>query len=774
LPKNFVGAIEASQPTWNENEGYYEIDNCTDLMWISNDPDNHYVLTSDINIQFGCFPSWLEFTPIYLKEGGILDGKNHKISSLILENENSDLPLGLFYQIDNGIVENIILENFYITGSNNFGALAGAVKGAEIKNISLVGSRITGKNYVGGLIGHIYETYVTDSKLTKIENITIVNSTIYGENYVGGILGMSDFVFYAENYHKIEISHIKITNLSITGNQCLGGVVGNIGREYGEFTTSNVDCSIDNVEINNLTINGNDNIGGIAGFLWEDEGMTNSSITNCILNNITINGSGDYIGGVGGKIGFEQFKIQPINMVRLYFTGTITGTNYVGGIVGGDMTSEFHPDIVYAYVNADISGINHVGGICGGSGSSSCCAVLGKINAYDYVGGILSEAFGYGGVGFSYCAAEINATNYAGALVGYTDYGSPRVHSSFWDINVVGLENAVGDGYEDITALGVSTENMKDVRTYTDNSEGFYPWDFAFNPYNDDQDNDIWGLNPDINNGYPFLTFFDGPPLGYTSDLTISNDTPPRDSEITITGIVRYAGYPYFAIETAVIHDSLIGDMEAAIDGSTYTVTYRVPKRVGETGYVHATGTGSSWQSNTIQYTIIPGSFIPPIIPEEDKEQPPIGGQPEEQPPPIEEQPPGVPVEPWYRQRDINLIPTFPPPVTPTETKTPIYYWIGALFPLLLLCALTFPKEEWENTYGNNTGGSPPGSWTFISGESVPLFMVDGCRSRHGICGTCLWSWILLHGLRSVPADIASYLHVRNSFKPRTACLHRH
>jgi hypothetical protein len=50
---------------------------------------------------------------------------------------------------------------------------------------------------------------------------------------------------------------------------------------------------------------------------------------------------------------------------------------------------------------------------------------------------------------------------------------------------------------------------MKNIRTYTDVawSKGLiYPWDFVGNPYDDKGIEDVWDIDPNINDGYPYLT----------------------------------------------------------------------------------------------------------------------------------------------------------------------------------------------------------------------------------------------------------------------------
>jgi len=67
---------------------------------------------------------------------------------------------------------------------------------------------------------------------------------------------------------------------------------------------------------------------------------------------------------------------------------------------------------------------------------------------------------------------------------------------------------------------------MKNVRTYTDVAWGeglSSAWDFVGNPYGDAGNADIWGIDPDVNGGYPFLAQPAAPVEGTTAPSGGSN-----------------------------------------------------------------------------------------------------------------------------------------------------------------------------------------------------------------------------------------------------------
>jgi len=115
----------------------------------------------------------------------------------------------------------------------------------------------------------------------------------------------------------------------------------------------------------------------------------------------------------------------------------------------------------------------------------------------------------------------VSGTSYVGGLVGCNEhYGT--VCNSFWDVETSGMTSSAG-------GTGKTTDNMKNVRTFTDItwSEGLTsPWDFVGNPYDDVGNEDIWDINPAINDGYPFFNP-SSPPA----------DTTPPTSSVSPSGL---------------------------------------------------------------------------------------------------------------------------------------------------------------------------------------------------------------------------------------------
>ena len=135
-------------------------------------PDANYKLMNDLNM------SDYSIDPIE-KYTGTFDGNHHIIDSLTINNPTKDNQ-GLFGDLE-GTVKNLGLENVYITGNDNVGALAGYGNSTKaiIQNVYTTGTIIAQGNNVGGLAGQLA------AKVLSCYSTCLVK----GKNNVGGLIG---------------------------------------------------------------------------------------------------------------------------------------------------------------------------------------------------------------------------------------------------------------------------------------------------------------------------------------------------------------------------------------------------------------------------------------------------------------------------------------------------------------------------------------------------------------------------------------------------------
>jgi len=194
---------------------------------------------------------------------------------------------------------------------------------------------------------------------------------------------------------------------------------------------------------------------------------------------------------VGGLVGLNRGTA-----VNSYATGDVSGDTNVGGLVGYNVGGT----VENSYATGDVSGDTNVGGLVGWNGGTVTNSyATGDVSGGDYgtVGGLLG--LNLGTAVNSYATGNVSG-DYAGGLVG-VDHGYGTVSNSFWDVDTSGMDTSHG-------GEGKTTEEMKDVATFTDlSTEGLdEPWDFVGNPNNDTNDNELWEIDENTNDGYPFLT----------------------------------------------------------------------------------------------------------------------------------------------------------------------------------------------------------------------------------------------------------------------------
>lgn len=257
--------------------------------------------------------------------------------------------------------------------------------GYEIKNIY--------QNKYAGLFGIISNA--------KVANLGLSGGEIHSEEqkYAGALIASSRSSQIYNCYN----------SANVIANEALftGGISGRIAE-----STQIYNC------YNSGNITGKQDIGGIAGWSYENKKNTINIITNC-YNTGKITALSDYAGGiVGFYVDFYNYYMDKTLVNRCYNTGEISGSNYIGGIIGW-VTSKSN-SVNGCYNMGNISGKTDIGGIIGGAVSSSYirqCYNTGAITGTTSVGGICGSAIKY--VKYCYNIGKLNCTK-GGNIVGTT------------------------------------------------------------------------------------------------------------------------------------------------------------------------------------------------------------------------------------------------------------------------------------------------------------------------------------------------------------------
>ena len=301
-------------------------------------------------------------------------------------------------------------------------------------------------------------------------------SGLYTKSGSGSTYDYQGLFGYVRGQSKIDkaiIKNVGIIDSNIQGYQYVGGVVG-----YAYYSTV-TNC----YNTGTVTGSGGD-VGGVVGY------ANSSTITNC-YNTGVITGSGDRVGGV---VGYAYSS----TVTNCYNTGSVTGIEDVGGVVGDVY---YNSTITNCYNTGNITGSgSRVGGVAGYALSSARvtnCYNTGAIDGYSSVGGV---------VGYAYDSQITNCYNtgsvsgsyeYVGGVVGLAN--NPDITNNYYGGNCT-LSYGIGSSSSN---TGASKDenliaNAKSLSWYEDSSkwDDKYSWDFE----------NVWQIDSNINNGYPYLT----------------------------------------------------------------------------------------------------------------------------------------------------------------------------------------------------------------------------------------------------------------------------
>ncbi|WP_420384298.1 MBG domain-containing protein [Novosphingobium sp.] len=288
------------------------------------------------------------------------------------------------------------------------------------------------------------------------------------------------------------LQNIILSSANVTGQSYVGGVVGNIAGT--NETIYNIDFS------GNVTGSGSGQyVGGIIGSSYQ----SNPNSPLMLLNSSGSVTGGNFVGGliglaqsyvynssssstvvgvdlVGGLIGFSEDNA----LKNVFATGSVTGTQAVGGLLGDEYGS-----LTNAYSSGAVNVTN-------GAAGSSIGGLVGDANSYIYQNIYSTSTINapnstqVGGIaGFESDVAVINAY-YAGAihasgstlvggLAGYLAINIGSFKNSYWDTTVSGTLTAFGvnASYGMNTVAGLTTAKMQDLGSA--GTTTYIGWDFA-------------------------------------------------------------------------------------------------------------------------------------------------------------------------------------------------------------------------------------------------------------------------------------------------------
>ena len=384
-------------------ENPYKIENADQLKAVENDPDAHYELIADIDLEGSAENLW---NPIGNDQNttftGTFDGNGHTISGLYMNAkspDNTDRGLGLFsYLGSGGTIKNLTVEGEICPGEGvdgpyyypSVGSVAGQCDGGTIINCTS-GVNITG--YTEGTVGGIVAGADDGGTIENCRYTGTIDITIGDTRGMGGIVGQASDCT-VENCENAGTVISDIHTGGVVGRNNSGGEVLNC-RNSGYVKSSGNRASGGVVGDNYGVIKNSYNIGTVTGSGGWTGGVTGHNVaesspnakTGGIVENcynagtVSVSGSGS----VGGVVGHNNSSVSHTAIVRSsYNTGTVTGGSRTGGVVG--------------YIESGVvENCYNTGDVTGSVDGSDAGGVVGRIEVKEYTSTV-SDCYNTGDV----------------------------------------------------------------------------------------------------------------------------------------------------------------------------------------------------------------------------------------------------------------------------------------------------------------------------------------------------------------------------------------
>lgn len=245
------------------------------------------------------------------------------------------------------------------------------VKNATVKDLNIYGEEINGYGLVDGLHGVGFTS--SDTFAIIIENVTLKSGTktlksgLIGaevDNDVNGFAGASAAFITT------------IRNCTIEEGVVIGydGSQSEIGAFAGRFQGVIENC------VSHATVKGVNYVGGIIGS--RDNAMGQCTVSKCSFDGAVI-ASGKFAGGITGAmyIGGGAPNGVKTTIQGCTVSGTVTGTENVGGITGGDRS------INQAWNDYSVTGNTFSGKVSGTKNVGSIIGYYRSLNKFDNIAG---------------------------------------------------------------------------------------------------------------------------------------------------------------------------------------------------------------------------------------------------------------------------------------------------------------------------------------------------------------------------------------------------
>ena len=199
-------------------------------------------------------------------------------------------------------------------------------------------------------------TYTVSLAAAKDLGYTIESNGSYTVTSADGLMNVAELV----NGGKTDINITLDKNIDLTGKDWTP-----IGTSFDNSYTGTFDGG--GHTITGLTFTTNDEYAGLFG--WLNRAGT---VKNVVMEGVQITSNQIYGGSIGGVVGYSWGTIENCSV-----SGSVSGTNCVGGVVGGQQSSG---SIIGCSSSATVKGTRHVGGVVGEKwGTMTACYATGNV-----------------------------------------------------------------------------------------------------------------------------------------------------------------------------------------------------------------------------------------------------------------------------------------------------------------------------------------------------------------------------------------------------------
>lgn len=362
-------------------------------------------------------------------------------------------------------------------------------------------------DYVGGIVG--------DADDWTLINEATFSGSVNGEDYIGGLVGYLS----GGSIHQSLVTEDALVRVgdSLYANH-IGGLIGEMGG--GTLANSIFDGTID-AEQDGYDV---DDLGGAVGTAY-DSNIVGVTVTSTSEINVIGDGSGS--AGIGGIVGYAEDTTiaSVVNNTDL----TVVDAQDIGGIAGELDGSVVSNSVNRGNLTVDINVIEdigdvNVGGIAGyvddyseiAKSTNKGDVVVDGSWSTDNVGGIAGYA-AWAAVVDNYNTGDVSGYYNVAGIVGYIDDYGVTVSRNYsvgklqgFDSDPDGIATTTNDdSFSDssnVVLLSDQADNALEAQEQTA-SELKAATDLADLGWSIDADGSDWATHPDLNSGFPYLTW---------------------------------------------------------------------------------------------------------------------------------------------------------------------------------------------------------------------------------------------------------------------------